>query len=311
MAGPVTDLEACGPWLAVACDSNGIELLRTDAARSETGHRRIATAGRATNVAMDGDLMCVSLGSAGLQVCDLQLIAQPFPATVLALPAPASDLVLSGEIAYVSDLDHGLHVIDLADRRAPKRLCSLSLPYGGYKQMMLVEGLLYVGVRSAGVLAYSLADPRHPLLLGLVNARFSYAFEALAHRGGYLLAAGFQMGLCVLPAHCAVPRWLSPDVAGTQADVVEELRVWAAPNPFNPLTVLHYDLAQPVSVELAVYDLSGRLVRRMASGYQEAGPHAVAWDGMDQAGVPVASGVYLARLQAGDVTACGRVMLVR
>lgn len=76
------------------------------------------------------------------------------------------------------------------------------------------------------------------------------------------------------------------------------------PNPFNPRTTIPYSLAGAGAVRLAVYDVAGRHVRTLVDGAVEAGDHLAAWDGCDERGVAVGSGVYLARLQMlGGATA--------
>jgi len=64
-------------------------------------------------------------------------------------------------------------------------------------------------------------------------------------------------------------------------------------------------------VRLVLYDLAGRRVRELVAGEMPVGPHAVTWSGTDDAGRPVASGVYLARLRAPGTTQVQRVVLVR
>jgi hypothetical protein len=84
------------------------------------------------------------------------------------------------------------------------------------------------------------------------------------------------------------------------------------PNPFNPQTEVRFDLKEAGAVTLAVYDVAGRLVCRLATAeYLEAGPHAVAWDGRDASGRDVPSGVYIARLATARGVASGTMMLVR
>ncbi|MFH1841991.1 MAG: C1 family peptidase [bacterium] len=69
-----------------------------------------------------------------------------------------------------------------------------------------------------------------------------------------------------------------------------------SPNPANPGVELRYHLAQPSAIQFRLYDPAGRLVRELASGPQPAGAGVVFWDGRDDTGRAVASGVYLARL---------------
>jgi hypothetical protein len=84
------------------------------------------------------------------------------------------------------------------------------------------------------------------------------------------------------------------------------------PNPFRTETTLAYslDAARPVSI--AIFDLSGRLVRHlMRDAVQPAGAHRLVWDGSNDAGLPVASGMYLYRLSAGEASQVRRMVLIR
>lgn len=69
-----------------------------------------------------------------------------------------------------------------------------------------------------------------------------------------------------------------------------------SPNPFRANANLSFALAQGGSVELALYSVDGRVVRRLVSGTREAGQYQVAWDGRDDAGSLAPAGVYYARL---------------
>ncbi len=84
-----------------------------------------------------------------------------------------------------------------------------------------------------------------------------------------------------------------------------------SPNPFNPSTTISFSLPAPGHASLAVYDITGRKVRTLVSGLMSSGEHAVTWDGRDEAGQPVASGVYISRLTAGKHVATEKMALVR
>ncbi len=72
------------------------------------------------------------------------------------------------------------------------------------------------------------------------------------------------------------------------------------PNPFNPVTTISYDLPEPASVNLVIYDVAGKLVRTLvAAEAVGAGRHEQVWNGRDDAGQNVAAGVYFYRLDAG------------
>ncbi len=80
-------------------------------------------------------------------------------------------------------------------------------------------------------------------------------------------------------------------------------------NPFTGKAALEYSLAQGGPTDLAIYDVQGRQVRSLVEGAVPAGRHTIDWDGRDDAGAPVASGIYFARLRSGAVET--RVKLVR
>jgi len=83
------------------------------------------------------------------------------------------------------------------------------------------------------------------------------------------------------------------------------------PNPFNSSTTIQYGLVAPTCVKLAIYDIRGALVRRLARGELPAGHHRATWDGCDNRGRRVGSGIYFCRLEAGDFTETRRMVILR
>ena len=88
------------------------------------------------------------------------------------------------------------------------------------------------------------------------------------------------------------------------------------PNPFNPETWIPYQLAESAEVTLTIYDMNGQLVRRLAIGYQVAGMYqsrtrAVYWDGRNQLGESVASGLYFYTLTADGFTATRKMLILK
>jgi len=83
------------------------------------------------------------------------------------------------------------------------------------------------------------------------------------------------------------------------------------PNPFASATVLRFSLARDAFARLSVVDVAGRRVRLLTEGRRAAGEHRIAWDGLDQVGRPVASGVYYSVLDVQGRRQTGRVVRVR
>ena len=83
------------------------------------------------------------------------------------------------------------------------------------------------------------------------------------------------------------------------------------PNPFNPRTTVAFELAQASQVRVGVYDLRGALVKTLVAEHLDGGRHEAVWDGTDNAGQRSASGVYMVRLEAGEVRQMKKVVLVK
>jgi hypothetical protein len=83
------------------------------------------------------------------------------------------------------------------------------------------------------------------------------------------------------------------------------------PNPFNPQTTIDYDLASAGRVRLVIVDASGRIVRTLVNETQTAGSRSVAWNGRDDAGNSVSSGVYFCALDAGKQRLTKKLVLLK
>jgi hypothetical protein len=102
------------------------------------------------------------------------------------------------------------------------------------------------------------------------------------------------------------------DLTGCVCETPVSVRVLPAwPNPFNPVTTIGFelDLAGPAS--LRIYDPAGRLVKTLANGIFQAGPHEKVWNGTGDAGQPVSSGVYFCRFESGQFRQTQKIILLR
>jgi hypothetical protein len=96
------------------------------------------------------------------------------------------------------------------------------------------------------------------------------------------------------------------------APVPTRLELYAArPNPFNPSTMIRFDLPATGWVTLHIYDVTGRQVRTLVAGELPPGRHQAFWDGRSNRGQSVASGTYLVRLRALDRELVQKVQLIK
>lgn len=92
---------------------------------------------------------------------------------------------------------------------------------------------------------------------------------------------------------------------------VPSLYLVNSPNPFNPATEINYGLERGGRVDIDLFDILGRHVRTLVGETQLAGSHEIIWDGTDQAGDPVSTGVYFARLSSSGQSNVRKMVLVR
>ena len=83
------------------------------------------------------------------------------------------------------------------------------------------------------------------------------------------------------------------------------------PNPFNPTTTIMYNIEENDFVELVVYNMLGQKIRTLVNKQQSAKTYRVVWDGLDEHGVQVSSGIYVYRLKAGKNVAINKMIFLK
>lgn len=167
----------------------------------------------------------------------------------------------------------------------------------------------------------SAGDPEHVVPTATVAADWS----CLVSAGPFDLAAGQAVLLAVavaggddyadLVANVGRAQEIydaqSTEIAEDSLGTHELALTRNEPNPFNPLTWLRFTLPRRSRATLAVYAASGRLVRTLVDQEMPPGVHLAKWDGRDESGREVASGVYFARLEADGRSAGQKMVLLR
>jgi hypothetical protein len=88
--------------------------------------------------------------------------------------------------------------------------------------------------------------------------------------------------------------------------IPSEVSLGAYPNPFNPTTILTYNLAQPGNVSLAIFDINGRKISTLQTGWMSAGEHSKVWDASN-----LSSGIYFAQITVGNLTRTQKLLLIK
>lgn len=117
------------------------------------------------------------------------------------------------------------------------------------------------------------------------------------------------MGWGVLDAYAAM--YSEPTSVEEGGALGDSRLVWSRANPFVPGARIAFTVPAPSRVSVRLYDAAGRLVRTLVEGHRRAGTHDVVWDGADDGGIRVASGVYFLRMSAGRHDSVSKLALIR
>ncbi len=110
---------------------------------------------------------------------------------------------------------------------------------------------------------------------------------------------------------CGVPEY-TVDTDENETPGARTMILGSYPNPFNPTTTIRYSLAKRTKVTIAVYDIAGRLVKRLlVDELKDAGNYKTDWDGRNEAGSRVASGVYFCMMRTAEGTSGSKLILLR
>jgi len=162
----------------------------------------------------------------------------------------------------------------------------------------VLDGVSWHHLSERDVVEECVGDSAH-----IVTAAFNEISAALE----WIFGVGNIPNLCTDP--CEGDTGDAPEV-GNDAAVTHLFQ--NSPNPFNPYTTLHFSLAAGGPAGLAIYDVSGRRVRTLVDGILDAGSHEVVWDGTNDAGEKLASGVYWSQFEgAGTKSNKKMVMLTK
>ena len=268
----------------------------------------------------------------------------PVEVGFLEMPDSAHGIYVSGSYAYVADWDSGLRVIDVGTPENPVEVGFYCAPVYSYSKGVYVEGGLIYLANSGGlyILRYTggveainghVTDlARNPIKLAMVIAikRTAKAI-AFTDKDGYYEIKDLQPGswlvICMKKGYKA--RIAKVEVKANEtttrnfrlrpklrADDEDEFTDLYAnyPNPFNPDTWIPYSLSKDAEVTIRIYNSAGQLVRTLNLGRQTADIYmtkskAAYWNGKDDLGQQVASGVYFYTLRAGDFSTTRKMVI--
>jgi len=148
-------------------------------------------------------------------------------------------------------------------------------------------------LKTIEIVPFSNADPKHELMYV-----YNEWIDGVPHVQS--LNPEFQGGTITLESR--TPAGNIPTEFGLSQNV---------PNPFNPSTIVEYALPMDAQVNLSIYNVLGQHVKTLVDDMQRAGRQTVTWDGTDNGGNSVASGVYFYKIRAGDFSSTKKMLLLK
>jgi len=206
-------------------------------------------------------------------------------------------------------------VYDIRDLDNPQRVGEFSDPNATVHNLVIIGEYAFASYYSAGFRVFDISDPTDPQLA----AEFDTAPEA----DGENLAGAWGVYPFALSGNVYVSdrsnglyifriEGFTTSVEEKPPQVPAEIVLHGNyPNPFNPETKVSYMLPTTATVKITIYNTLGQLVRTLVNEEQVAGAHTARWDGTNDAGHQVPSGIYFYQLTAGDFTQTRRMLLLR
>ena len=144
---------------------------------------------------------------------------------------------------------------------------------------------------------------------GSTICSIEYNHRELTFPGGYHREFD-AMELCLVDFNPVLYDTMKPTAVETEAPASFAITS-SYPNPFNPSTTIEFTIPETGMASLTIYNSAGQKIRALVSTELAGGAHEILWNGLDASGNTVSSGVYIARLQAGDFVAAKQMMLMK
>jgi hypothetical protein len=233
-------------------------------------------------------------GASWLRVFSLADPASPELVGSCALGAYMNDLAITGNYAYVADMQGGLRIIDVSNPAHPVAVnCIWESTW-----RVATSGNTLISHGENGLRVWDITDPLDLSLVGYYATDEWLRDMDIA--GSYVLTVSLSR---LVVYQCDA---LS-DARSRKEGLPRQFALYPCyPNPFNPSTVIRFSLPRTEHATLIVYDSMGRQVKVLADGVVGAGEHSVMFEG---AALP--SGVYFARLEGVGMTRTQKLVLLR
>ncbi len=259
------------------------------------------------------------------------------------------DLRMSDNIAYVATDDGGINLYDISNPTSISALGRFTNPVenSALRFFEMSGEIAYLAAKNNGVQVVNLQDPANPVLVQTIKPTTDICVTPIAIYNHYLffgddyrnIIYSYDISNPLQPVFHHSLIWnqmtdvlssnnnriysisstsindlsLSEGFSPIQDQTIptESMSLSNYPNPFNPETKLSFTLAKQTFVKLEVYNVRGQKIKALASESMSAGKHQISWDGKDDFGKPVASGMYFSRLETPSQKVTRKMLLLK
>jgi len=284
------------------------------------------TPGYAMSLYVQDSLVFVADVDSGLQIINVNDPANPNLAGSYVTQDDARDVFVKDSLAYIAALTSGLLILDFKDPANPDSVGCLNTPGWAYG-VFVQDSFAYVADEAWGLQIVNVSDPANPSLVESYNTP-GYSWDVFVDGKYDYLADKHSLMIFEFSPGTGVEENSDEEILPTDFVLSQNY-----PNPFNPLTSIQYTVNSkqshpvhttqksvygsqfmvhsPIHTILVVYNILGQKVRTLVDEDKLPGEYKVVWDGKDDIGNPVSSGIYFYKFKAGDFSEVKKMLLIK
>ncbi len=216
----------------------------------------------------------------------------------------ATFIEIRGDLAFINDYWDYLTTLDISTPTNPKPLGTILIG-AGFHDLALFDNFCIAANSWEGLTTVDVSDPASPVTTNVYNTPGSADAVLSVGRDIYVVDT---WGVIRLVAQTTID-FVDTSIVSQLPSMTELLFI--CPNPANSIMSIRYQLASTSNIALGIYNILGQKIRTLFEGWQNLGIHHVEWDGTNQNGGNVPSGVYFVRLQSGNSQSIQKATIVK
>ncbi len=255
---------------------------------------------------VSGNYAYTAEGDSGLCIIDISDPENPFKVSQYSpQDFQIGNIFIKEDYAYVSNAGFGVSIIDISIPENPYR-AGYYLMESNNISLYLTSDYMYLLESDNTLHLMSRLSPRIPYQIGYYTGDI-LGRDILAASGDHIFLGSNLEGFCIIKNEYTVTSVSSNQEKHADSYILHD----NYPNPFNPVTNIRFEIPAAGKVSVKIYNIRGQLIKSLISGQYPAGEHTVKWDGINDRGQRVSSGIYIYRLQTGNQTKMKKMLLIK